>query len=89
MKKAFVMLAAAAFVAVPVAGAHATDRIPSPVQVSQTGSCSTNYIPVAQAGNTVVCVYNYSMPSVRLTTTGCDAGETAYLVLNQYGACTS
>ena len=83
------LLAAAAVVGVAAAPGFAAQEIPSPVYISSTGSCTTSYLEVAQAGNTAVCVYRYSAPTVRVTTTGCYSDETPYLVLNKYGACLS
>ena len=88
MKKVLVLLAATAAVVAPAATANATEAFPSPVTVSTSGYCPSNYSPVAQAGNTVACVYNYRIPAFRVTTNGCGAGETPYLILNQYGICT-
>lgn len=87
MRRIAVLLASVAAVAA-VAG-PSTASIPSPVRVSTTGSCGTDYVEVVRAGNVVVCRYDYSMPNVRPTTTGCNAGETGYLVDGRYGVCVS
>lgn len=89
MKKTLVLLAATAAVVLPAAHAQATEQIPPPVIISSTGSCPTGYLEVAQASNTAVCVVRVSPPRFRVTTTGCTSGETAYLILNRYGVCTS
>ena len=89
MKKTLALLAATAAVLVTATAGHATQEVPPPVYVSSTGSCPSGYLEVVQAGDTAVCVYRYRPPTFRVTTNGCFSGETAYLVLNKYGVCTS
>ena len=90
MRKLLVPLAAAAaVVGATAAPANATEQIPPPVIISSTGGCPTGYMEVVQAGNTAVCVIRINPPSFRVTTTGCAEYETAYLVLDRYGVCTS
>ena len=88
MRKTAVLLAAAGIVA--AVSVPSTAEIPPPVIVRTTGVCDTGYRVVVQAGNVVVCISNsIRAPRVRPTVTGCSAGETAYLVDNRYGVCTS
>ena len=89
MKKALVLLTAAAAIAVPATLASASNADISLIYVSSTGSCKTGYTEVAQAGSSTVCVRQVNPGSYRVTMTGCTTGETAYLVLNQYGVCTT
>ena len=90
MRKAAVLLTVAAAVVVTAAApAGAIEAIPSPVYISDTGACSSGYIEVVQAGDSAVCVIRLTPPSVRITTNGCDTDETAYLILDTYGVCTS
>ena len=86
MRKSPALLAAGG-VAALLAFQTPASAIPPPVTVA-TGSCPADYIEAARVGATAVCVYPYS-PGVRITTTGCDAGETPVLVGGQYGACLS
>ena len=91
MKKTFVLLATAAAVLVPATASHAAADEAVYVYISDNGNCTSDFIEVAQAGDSAVCVRRVTVtpPNVRPTTSGCSYGETAYLVLNRYGVCVS
>ena len=85
MRRTLVLLAAAALV---VTGAtQSSADIPAPVTVETDGTCPSGYREIVRAGNVVVCLYPYRVPSVRPTTTGCGTGETPVLVDGRYGVC--